>query len=73
MKGIFSLGFVLVALQGVFTGVNAASSTEVKLSGGDVAKIVEGVIFGVLEEQFTDLDTCVTDVEDIASDAWTAI
>jgi len=43
------------------------------LSALDVAKFVEGVLYGIVQEQYGNLDTCITDIDNFATDILIAV
>lgn len=54
--------------------VKKTESTELKqMSKLDVAKFIEGLSFGILKEQFSDLDSCIDDALDIQQDLFNAM
>ena len=72
MNRLVVLG-LLLATSIFATPYTPSVNPKTDLSFGDVAKVVEGMLVGILEEQFTGLDTCIQDVDDIEYDVKTAV
>jgi hypothetical protein len=63
-----ALSLMLVAVTTVSAMPNHRRTGMVGLELSEVAKFVEGFIYGVVKEESTNLETCITDVESIAKD-----
>ncbi|CDW75594.1 UNKNOWN [Stylonychia lemnae] len=61
-----ALSLALVAVSSVAAMPNHRRSAPVGLELAEVAKFVEGFIYGVVKQESSNLDTCITDVENIA-------
>lgn len=68
-----SLSLLLVAICSVSAMKNYKNQQPAKLELVDVAKFVEGLIYGIVKQESQGLDTCISDVETIGSDVAIAV
>ena len=50
-----------------------AKSESALLSRQDMAHFFEGLLFGLIHEQFTDLDGCLSDLSSVQTDLYLAV
>lgn len=73
MKKILSSCAIIGAISCTAAMPHENRTNSLNITAVEVGEIVGGVIYGIIQEQYGNLDQCITDVEDIAKDVETAV
>lgn len=62
-----TLPILLLSICGVLS-MPIDKAQPAQLTVVDVAKVVEGFLYGIMDKEFHNLDSCISDVQTIAQD-----